>query len=303
MIINAWNAEFKRKYGSEWPTTYLCFDTEYSGSNAENDLILEIGHTMVENGVIVDQLNVVLNWYDHFKTAPEQMQLDYKLNQMRSIVGPSWRLLPDALRTGTEPLSVLRFYQKLFATWAERGLPFVAQNGQAADERMLHGNFSRFLDRGFSLPPNGYFDVGGIFKATQIYAATEGDLQNFKSIALPYRTDTLKDYFKRVLSTRISGLKWSLSLMLSHYNLLEKRGCDLSKLHNAEYDSMCLHWLMEEFREHLVISPGVPSQSFEKELAQYDQQNKKARSNAGLPLDEPQRQTVPTVQKRRQRLL
>lgn len=303
MIINAWDAEFKHKYGSEWPSTYLCFDTEYSGNNPETDLILEIGHTMVENGVIVDRLNVVLNWYDYFKTAAEQLTLDYKFNQMRSIVGSGWRLLPDVVRTGTEPLTVLRFYQKLFTTWAGRGLPFVAQNGQSADERMLHGNFSRFLDRGFSLPPNGYFDVGGIFKATQIWEASEGDWQNFRAIVLPYRTDTLKDYFKRVLGTRIAGLKWSLSAMLSHYNLIEKRGCNLDKLHNAEYDSRCLHWLMEEFRERLVVSPGVPSQSFEKELAQYDLQNKTARRNAGVPVDVPQRQTLPPVQKRRQRLL
>jgi len=301
MIINAWDAEFKRKYGTEWPTTYLCFDTEYSGSNAENDLILEIGHTMVENGVIVDQLNVVLNWYDHPET--KAMTLDYQLNKMGSIVGSSWRLFPDAVQQGTEPLSVLRFYHKLFATWADRGLPFVAQNGQSADERMLRGNLNRFLNLGFDLPPNGYFDVGGIFKATQIYEATEGDLQNFRSIALPYRTDTLKEYFKRVLGTRISGLKWSLAEMLRYYNLMEKRGGDLSKMHNAEYDSMCLHWLMEEFRERLVVSPVMPSQSFAKELAQYEQQNQKAKGSAGLPLDEPQRQALPTKPKVRQRLL
>jgi len=285
MIVNEWPSVFTAKYGHNFPSSFLAVDTEYSGSNDREDLILEIGHTMVENGVVIDRLNVVLNWYGHPEV--QASRLDYKLNNMRHHVGPGWVLLPEAVKAkGTDPIKVLRFYRKLFAAWAKRGLPFVAQNGQSADERMIRGNFNRFINQPFEFPPNGYFDTGAIFKATQVWNATEGDAVNYKQMMMPHRSETLKEYFHRVIHTRISGVKWGLDAILDHYGLVEKHTVIEEQRHTAGFDAECLYWIMEEYRSRITRSnleenPFASGQSmqraFEQEHAKYKLEQEVAR--------------------------
>ena len=252
MIANLWDSAFTAQYGHEFPNTYLCFDTEFTGSSEASDLVLEIGHTMVENGEVVDQVNYVLNWYAY--PDIKEAWLTYKLNAMRSIVGPKWRLSPEVIKAeGKDPVTILRFYHKLFSTWQKRNLCFVAQNGQNADERMLRGNFFRYLNKPFGLPDNAYFDTGGIFKATQVY--TSPQTQNYKLEVLPLRSDTLKGYFRRVINTRFSGIKWSLPVILQHYDLIKKHNLDMNQHHTAGFDSRCLHYIMEAFRAELSNQP------------------------------------------------
>jgi len=286
MIINDWDQTFTVKYGHQFPRSYLCFDTEFTGSDDRNDLIVEIGHTMVEDGKIVDQLNLVLNWYNHPEV--QATWLDYKLNNMRSLVGPGWRLLPHVVKgEGQDPLQVLRFYHKLFATWSKRGLPFVAQNGQSADERLLRGNFDRFLNKSFELPANGYFDTGAIFKANQIWQAQDSNLANYRLAMMPTRADTLKSYFQRVCHTRVTGVKWGLKFILEHYDLISRHGVDVNQLHNAGYDSLCLHWVMEEYRNRVLPRPAGElnaanlQQIFEEETAKYQKDRARAAAVSG----------------------
>jgi len=261
MIINAWDNQFTAKYGHHFPPSYLCFDTEFTGRSERDDLIVEIGHVLVEDGKIVDRFNLVLNWYE-MNIVPASW-LDYKLNQMRHIVGPEWRLLPETVKKeGINPLQALRFYHKLFHTWANRGLPFVAQNGTNADEPMIRGNLNRFLNKTFEIPANSYFDTGAIFKANQIWQAQTGDLTNYRAIILPTRTETLKAYFHRVCGARIRGVHWSLKLILEHFDLIKKHNLDTSNLHNAGFDALCLHLIMEEYRSMVtpreIPAPEVP---------------------------------------------
>jgi hypothetical protein len=250
MIINDWDPRFTAKYGHAFPSSYLCFDTEFTGRSERDDLIVEIGHVLVEDGKVVDKLNLVLNWYEFDSVSPSW--LDYKLSQMRTHIGPGWRLSPAVLQSeGIHPLKALRFYHKLFQTWSQRGLFFVAQNGINADEPMLRGNLNRFLNKSFEIPANSYFDTGAIFKADQIWKAKDGDLVNYQSVMLPTRTDTLKSYFKRVCGSRVRGVQWSLKLILDHFDLIRKHELDASQLHNAGFDAMCLHWIMEEYRSQV----------------------------------------------------
>lgn len=270
MIINAWDSSFTSKYGHQFPTSYLCFDTEFTGRSERDDLIVEIGHVLVEDGKVVDKLNLVLNWYE-LDVVPSAW-LDYKLNQMRYIVGPGWRLLPEVVKAeGINPLQALRFYYKLFQTWAQRNMPFVAQNGINADEPMLRGNLNRFLNRPFEIPANSYFDTGAIFKANQVWQSHDNELANYRSVMLPSRTDTLKSYFQRICGVRIRGLQWSLKLILEHYDLIQKHKLDATKLHNAGFDAMCLHLIMEEYRSHvhsIKSSTAKPVESLDRKFAE-----------------------------------
>jgi hypothetical protein len=171
---------------------------------------------------------------------------------MRAIVGPSWRLLPHVLQSeGQDPVHVLKFYSTLFDTWRQRNLPFVAQNGQAADERLIRGNFARFLRKTFDLPKDNYFDTGAIFKADQIWNSRESRLASYRSSILPQRNETLKAYFQRVCQLRISGVKWGLKYILEHYDLIKQHNVDVNSMHNAGYDSLCLHWVMAEYHKLL----------------------------------------------------
>jgi hypothetical protein len=284
VIINEWTSSFTDKYGHHFPSNYLCFDTEFTGSNERDDLIMEIGHVLVEDGRIVDKLNVVINWYDHPEV--QHSWLDYKLNNMRHIVGSGWKLLPDYVKkNGMPPSKALKFYYKLFKAWENRDLFFVAQNGLVADERMLRGNFNRFINKPFKIPDNRYFDTGAIFKATQVWNAT-GDAINYKSAVLPTRSETLKSYFGRVCGARIPGIKWSLGLILEHYGLKEKHHVNEEDLHSAGYDAMCLHWIMEEYRsrichnhaeENPFESPETLQRLYEEEMAKYKLANEKAK--------------------------
>jgi hypothetical protein len=285
MIINNWTPDFTAKYNHAFPDSYLCFDTEFTGSDLRNDLILEIGHVMVEKGVVVDKFNIVLNWYNH--PSVQANWLDYKLQNMRSVVGPGWKFNSEFVKKeGADPIQALNFYYKLFAAWDKRNLPFVAQNGQNADERILKGNFDRFINKSFSLPENNYFDTGSIFKANQIWEATSGDAVHFKQIVLPQRSETLKTYFNRVINLKIGGIKWSLKLILDHYKLLQKHKVIENEAHTAGFDSMCLHWIMEEYRSLLIPRAPVDSTHrvktfdflYEKEAKEYAQQNDKAQS-------------------------
>ena len=65
---------------------------------------------------------------------------------------------------------------------------------------------------------------------------------------LPYRTDDLKSYFKRIIGIKVAGVKWSLPLILEQYGLIAKHNVSPEQMHSAGFDSLCLHWIMEEFR-------------------------------------------------------
>lgn len=316
MIINEWDSAFTGKYGHIFPESYMCFDTEFTGSNERDDLIVEIGHVLVEGERVVDKLNVVINWYDHPDIS--HSWLDYKLNNLRHIVGPGWKLLPEYVQKhGMPPAKALKAYQKIFKAWQDRDLFFVAQNGQNADERIIRGNFNRFLNKPFKLPDNRYFDTGAIFKASQIWNAV-GDAANYKAAMLPTRSDTLKTYFNRVCNARVSGVKWSLGLILEHYGLKEKHYVAEDDLHTAGYDAMCLHWIMEEYRsricksndeENPFESPESFQRAYEQEMAKHKLAKEKAKqeeaknvqAEAPAPTREPRKKPGLSQRDRRRR--
>lgn len=250
MIVNEWEPHFKEKYGYRFPDTYLCIDTEYTGGDERQDLIVEIGHVMVQNNVVVDRMNIVLNWFSYKDISREFVQ--YKLDNIRAIMGKDWRVTRDVMQSeGIYPLKAFRFYYELFKTWHERELPLVAHNGRKAEERMLRGNFNRFINKPFFMHQNELWDTGALFKATKLFESQDILHSSVKYLSIPERSDTLKSYFERVLNCRAKGLHWNLKHCLTHYNLLDKLG-DEHKFHRAEDDAYCSHLLMQEYSSQVV---------------------------------------------------
>ena len=251
MIVNAWEPWFTEKYGHHFPRSYMTVDVEFTGADSNKDFVLDIGHTIVEDGVIVDENNVILDW-----TRYPKMDIGWlknKLDTVRRHVEGNWDYSIDRIKAdGVDPVDALTFYAKLFAVWRGRNMPFILQNGITSDERMIRGNFLRYLGKGFEFPVNGYFDVGAIYKATQMLENDSPETVPHRMKAYPQVDDTLKSYFQRVVHTPIRSVKWSLSHIMNEYGLMEKHFIDTGKLHGARYDAVCVHWVMEEIRSRVV---------------------------------------------------
>lgn len=251
MIINEWDSAFTANYDHTFPDTYLCLDTEYTGGDERADFVMEIGHVMIQDRKVVDRLNVVLDWSSH--PGVDHELLRHKLNNIQSIMGSDWRITWDVMqKEGIAPFKALKFYQKFFSTWNKRNLPYVAHNGRTAEERMLRGVFNRYLDRSFVIGDNQLWDTGAIFKATSLFESMDPSHSHFRWKCFPQQSDSMRDYFDRVIGLRVRGLRWKLKLCLEHYGLLDKLGDD-HRYHQAVHDAYCSHLLMEAFRDGLSV--------------------------------------------------
>jgi len=249
MIVNEWEPYFTARYGHIFPDTYLCLDTEYTGGDERTDFVMEIGHVMVEDRCVVDQLNVVLDWSVH--PGVDSKLLRYKLNHIKSIMGQDWRITWDVMKEeGIAPSKALRFYRKFFTAWDVRDLPYVAHNGRVAEERMLRGTFNRYLDRSFVIGDNQLWDTGAIFKATTLLESLDAAHNTHRWKCYPQQSDSMKDYFNRVLSVRARGIRWKLKLCLEHYGICNKLQKD-HRYHQAMYDAYCSYLLMEAYRKEV----------------------------------------------------
>jgi len=274
MIINEWEPSFTEKYGHTFPNTYLCIDTEYTGGNEREDIIVEIGHVMVQDGHVIDRMNVVLDWSTHEEVSSAFVR--YKLDNIRAQMGDDWRITWEVMqREGISPVKAFRFYDRLFRIWHARDLPYVAHNGRKAEERMLRGNFNRFINKPFFMQDNQLWDTGAIFKATQLFESTEDYQSPHRWKSIPDSSDSLKSYFERVINARIKGLHWNLKHCLEHYDLMGKLE-DTHRFHQADYDAYCSHLLMQEYRsrvtrnnsgENVLESSETFERMFEEELA------------------------------------
>ena len=249
MVINEWPKFFTEKYLHNWPSTYLSFDLEYTGFNAEKDVILEVGHCIVENGRLANRASFLLNWR-LVDIVPDDW-VKNKLDGMHRNV-PGWRIDWQLLqKEGLHPFEVLEFYLELFTKWEARGLPFVAHNGYHSDERMFAGNVSGFLAKDFRFGDNSLFDTGAVYKAT--YILQHEKLNNkMRQAMLPNEMDTLRSYFGRVNYYPAKGCKWRLQNCVEAYGLQDDANLQYGTYHGAEYDAVATALLMEAYREKVV---------------------------------------------------
>jgi len=305
MIVNHWAPTFTKLYGHHFPRSYLCWDTEYTGGNAEKDLIMEIGHCMVEDGVVVDRLNVVLDWSLHPEVPNEWIRK--RLRRVEGQMGPRWRIRWDVMKEeGIHPVKALEFYYRMFKVWSDRGLPFVAHNGYKADERMFAGNCEGFLVKRFSFHDNELIDSGAIHKATVIWNSRDPLHSDLRGRVLPTTEDTMRSYFKRVANVHAKGVFWRMEHCLEQYGLIEKYDLDVNNLHTAEYDAYCTHLLMEEYRSRVTQnnsgesptdSPEAFSRMFDEEMAK----TKLAKEEAQRPRPEANSEARARLREKRRR--
>jgi DNA polymerase III epsilon subunit-like protein len=292
MIVNHWSRQFMAQCGGSWPDSYVAIDLEYTGNDYSRDVICEVGHVLVENRHITDQLKVVLDW-THSTIVPK----DWLARRLREIAlkmangGHTWRTTWEVMAAeGIDAIEGLRFYYDLIRKAQKRGLPFVGHNAYSSEERTLQANFEGFLNKAFSFGDNSLFDTGAVEKASLAMAmAAEGKLDSKTAWWLPKAGETLRGYFCRVVNVRASGVYWNLADALKRYGLVEKHSLDLEKCHSADYDAYVTHLLFEHYRSMITVnhaaetgaeSPAALQRAFEQSMAAKDVQQVKAQAQA-----------------------
>jgi hypothetical protein len=262
LIVNRWPAWFRNLYGGEWPHNYVCFDIETTGYSFKQDVITEIGHCLVQDGKIVDELTIVLDWTNH-DIVPDAW-LRRALTQVQNSMAASGRryhITYEKMQAdGMEPEKALAFYRDLFETFKSKDMIFASHGGYVFDETMISANFTGFgIDaKGFHLGDNNMLCTDGLEKATQI-----PDHPRVQVVT----GDTLRSYFHRVRYTNKAGIKSNLDThCFNKYDFAHKYGMHRRDLHGAGPDCRCVHYLMEEYRSR--ITPATVQVPVLKQVAE-----------------------------------
>lgn len=251
MIVKHWPGEFLAAAGG-FPDTYVCFDLETTGFDRKTDVIIEIGHVLVEDGVVTDELSVLLDW-SKSPVVPLHWLVDRiaDLRQKLSDKGIAHHLPYERLcKEGIDPIEALTYYRDFFEQLKAQGTPVVGHNVYRFDEPMLEANLV-----GFQVCPEFQFGDWQLWDTLALEAATIHGPGEPKTI--PKAGETLRDWMKRA-----SYLRAETNLtrtLLNKYDLAAKYDLDTRDSHSACYDARLCHHLMQEYRAALDAEP-VPLQ-------------------------------------------
>lgn len=247
MIVKHWPAAFLDAAGG-FPDCYVCFDLETTGFDRKTDVIIEIGHVLVEHGEVTDELSLLLDWSKH-PVVPLHWLVDRiaALRQTLSDKGIAHHLPYERLcKEGIDPLEALRFYREFFEQLKAQGMPVVGHNVYRFDEPMLEANLV-----GFQVCEEFAFGDWQLWDTLALEAATQHGPGEPK--ALPKAGETLRDWMKRA-----SHLRAETNLtrtLLKKYDLAAKHGLNTLDSHSACYDARLCHHLMQEYRAMLDAEP------------------------------------------------
>lgn len=260
-IVNQWPQWFRDRYGGEWPQNYVAIDVETTGFERAKDVITEWGHCLVQDGKVVDRLQVIFDWTNHPIVQDEWIRA--RLNKLRQGMEMSGRISQISYsrmkEEGVRPEKALAFIADFTRELQAKKTLFVLHGG-LFDEEML----DNLLDDGFSFGDDGWIDTECLEKATQL--PLDPRVQ-------PQRDDTLRTYFKRVKHARLKigerHLKSSLDeFCFAKYDFVNRFGIRRDELHEAYVDAYATHLIMEEHRplirpasEAVFVPPPVPART------------------------------------------
>ena len=254
MIMNHFLRTFAASFGG-FPKNYLSLDIETSGVNSNEDLILQVGYCLVEEGKPVEQVSVVLNWPD--SGLVEEDWLRDRLERTRKQIefakdgratGKRYDFTYEFLQTGEPPVATLDSFHGLLMDLRRATYGFVAHNGYNFDGKMLASHFKNYLHKEWSFLDNELWDTGMIEKASQLNS-------------VPHEGDTLRSFSARVAAGRFKGVFWNLGEhCVKKYALDQKHGIGTMKNCDAGFDAWLDHLLFEEFKLLAAQNPTHPEQ-------------------------------------------
>lgn len=230
------------------PDSYFVFDVEtVGGFDFHKALITEIGWGVVVDRQMANSEGLILDWTRH--PGIDQAWLRNAVDETRRAMeekGREFHFSYERLRDeGVPPLEALHTYSTLLYEYITRDELIVAHNGWRFDRGMVNGHMWRFF-HGYKLPwrANSIFDTGLCEKAMQMNRP-------------PYRDETLDEWFKRINAARIRGITWNLDQhCMTKYRLAERYHLDTSQSHQAGFDCLVTHYLMETFRSLMEVLTG-----------------------------------------------
>ena len=241
MILEHFVKCWERRFGP-FPSTYLVFDSETTGTRVGTDLIGEIGFCMVSDGKITDNFSVLINWFDGtadtewLRGRLEDTRRQVEFDRDGRPTGRHYQLSEEGMRRGVPAHEAMQICAEVFTAARVDNLPLVAHNGIAFDVPMLQYHFQRWLSCSWDPGENGIIDTGIIVKASQ------GNM-------IPESHDSIRSYCSRVAAQRWRGVYWALDrYCVPKWNLAEKHNLDMSRAHGAAFDTYLAHLVFEEIR-------------------------------------------------------
>lgn len=231
----------KAKYGDRYtggaPRNYLCIDVETTGA-AKDDLIVMIGHCLVEDTVPLYYEDIILNWFDYDSAIVPNEWLEDRLSLCRWHMekkGNFHGVTLDSMRERGKPVSeVLEYCVSFYEECRAKDLVFVGHRFLYADGPPLARLFREFHGVEWKWYDDEILDTGALEKA-----AVTG--------ILPDPMETVEQYLKRVMNERRSGARYGLDHCIQKYNFLDRYELDMRDRHTAGFDALMCHYLMEEY--------------------------------------------------------
>jgi len=212
--------------GGSLPDDYLVIDIETSGfhynppEGKKPDVIVQFGYAAVR------ERKVVANAAHYVRRPRGTMK-----GQAMEVTGITDDILQ---KEGEEPDELYPRILRLLQLYRSGRCMYVGHNALSFDGPFISREFER-QGMDFAFKPGEIIDTGCIFKAAQM-----------KSMIGPH--ESLESYFNRIRHTR-SRVKWRLEFAVTTYEVDKKYNLDLNAAHDAGFDCLMTHYLLEGFRE------------------------------------------------------
>jgi DNA polymerase III epsilon subunit-like protein len=252
MTPGEWLRYAQSRLGS-LPSSYLVFDIETTGLDINIDLPAQIGWAVVENNKLVDSGSRFMNWASN-RSKEDYAWLVDRVNRTKQqfefkhgyATGNVYSVSIERMLVGDNPEKVLSDFYKLFTECRKNGFGFLAHNGLRHDQPIIDRVLNQLSggEMRFRFKPNDYFDTLSIEKSVQI----------FPEVA---HNETWLDFARRAYHLGGHKVKGSLDRHCSvKYDLPNKHNLCMDKAHEADFDCVLTHHLMQEYRE---LSQGSES--------------------------------------------
>lgn len=228
------------------PKNYLVFDIETTGLDVNVDLPAQLGWAVIQDNKVVDSGARFLNWADSVSHEDYAWLVNRISNTKRQFefkngyaTGNVYSVSIDRMKEGENPEKVLSDFYHLFSECRKNNFGFLAHNGLRHDQPILDRVINDMSggEMRFRFKPNDYFDTLSLEKSVQIFPDIE-------------QNESWLDFARRAYHLGGYKVKGSLDKHCAvKYDLPNKHGLSMEKAHEADFDCLLTHYLMQEYRQ------------------------------------------------------
>lgn len=247
-----WLVYAQKRLGS-LPDSYLVFDIETTGVDINLDLPAQLGWAIVENNRVVDSGARLLNWMDGKSEEDKAWLSNRILFTKRNFefkngfaTGKIYSVSVDRMLTGENPVKVLSDFYNLVAECRNNGFGFIAHNGLRHDQPIIDRVMSEVTDGElrFRFKAKDYFDTLAIEKSVQLFPEISPN-------------ESWLDFARRAYHLGGYKVKGSLDKHCSaKYDLPKKYDLNMDKAHEADFDCILTHYLLQTYKEIAETAKG-----------------------------------------------